>query len=378
MRQIQPALSTEQTASLAAQLARVYSPGAAFSWTIDSADEMFRYSVESVRGSVPCGALLYFLKGWQIFSAFEQVARWKFGDPARIAAVLDFASGWGRSTRFLREIVPSSRITVTDAVEDAMAVQSAMFGVRSEVTTASPASFSPSCRFDLVLAASFFSHLPESTFPAWLRRLADALTPEGVLMFSTHGLELLGGSHPAGERGFEFLAASESSHLNPEEYGTCYVDAAYVEATVRRELGAEYSLGSWRRGLAGHQDLYLLWRGNASVPAISRYPWGDVDRFDRGSTIELAGWCSDLTENGRGDLVELTVDAEVRASCTPTEIALATPGLNAGPECWTGRWALSVPRAGIGLDDVLALWARNSAGRQNLIGLGTLRQFAGD
>lgn len=339
---------------------------------------MFRYSVESVRGSVPCGALLYFLKGWQIFSAFEEVTRWKFGDPGRLAAVLDFASGWGRSTRFLREIVPSSRITVTDAVEDAMAVQSAMFGVTGQVTTASPASFSPSRRFDLVLASSFFSHLPESAFPSWLRRLADALTPDGVLMFSTHGLELIGRSSAAGERVFEFIAASESSHLNPEEYGTSYVTAAYVEATVRRELGAEYSLGSWRRGLAGHQDLYLLWKGTGPGPALSRFPWGDVDRFDRGSTIELAGWCSDLTQDGRVDLVELTVNAEVRASCTPTEIALATASLNAAPEGWTGRWAVPVSRAGIGLDDVLALWARNSAGRQNLIGLGTLRQFPGD
>ena len=337
---------------------------------------MFRYSVASAHGSVPCGALLYFLKGFQIFSAVEDVCRGAFGEPSRVGRILDVASGWGRSTRFLCEIVPPSQIVVTDAVEHAMAVQSALFGVESLVTTASPSSFAPDRRFDLIVASSFFSHLPERTFSDWLRRLTDALTPNGVLMFSTHELELLGESARGHESGFVFVAASESSHLNPEDYGTCYVDPLWVRSTVRRELGDELALGSWRRGLAAHQDLYLLRRGAIPQFSIASYPWGDVDRFDRDSTIELAGWCADLTPEGAVELVELTVESDTRASCVPKRLEGQSAGSESSAGEWTGRWALSVPAAGIGPDDVLAIWAKNSAGRQNLIGLGTLRQIA--
>ena len=108
--------------------------------------------------------------------------------------------------------------------------------------------------------------------------------------------------------------------MNPDDYGTCYVDPLWVRRTVRRELGDELSIGSWRRGLAAHQDLYLLRRGAIPQMSIACYPWGDVDRFDRDSTIELAGWCADLTPERAVEIVELTVESDAKASCVPTKL----------------------------------------------------------
>jgi hypothetical protein len=46
---------------------------------IDPDDDMYRYNLESLRGCRPCAAILYYSKGWQIFSTVREVAAWRFG-----------------------------------------------------------------------------------------------------------------------------------------------------------------------------------------------------------------------------------------------------------------------------------------------------------
>ncbi len=40
---------------------------------------------------------------------------------------------------------------------------------------------------DVIFAHSFFSHMPETTWARWLKALANALAPRGVLIFTTPG-----------------------------------------------------------------------------------------------------------------------------------------------------------------------------------------------
>jgi len=74
--------------------------------------------------------------------------------------------------------------------------QEETFGVRGTVSAANPAALPLDGPYDVVLACSFFSHLPAARFEAWLGRLRRLLSPGGVLIFSVHGMALL----PPGER----------------------------------------------------------------------------------------------------------------------------------------------------------------------------------
>src|SRR5262249_54868890 len=152
-----------------------------------------------------------------------------------------------------------------------------------------PEDFAPGRRFGLVVASSFFSHLPERTFTRWLERLWGCVEPGGALALSTHGRELFPESPRSGEGGLVFVAASESARLDPEEYGTSYVTEAFVREAVRAIGGGEARVAFAPRGLAGHQDLTVVWRGGPEPPRVTRFPWGDVDRFSWEPALELSG-----------------------------------------------------------------------------------------
>ena len=116
-------------------------------------------------------------------------------------------------------------------------------------------------------------------------------------------------------------------------------------------------------------NLAVVWRGAPSpAPGVTRFPWGDVDRFAWEPAVELAGWCADANPGGRVASVELVVEGSTRDR-SPAEPEGASQG------AWRGRWSLSAERSLVGADDVVGLWAKNAAGLENLIGLGTLRPF---
>ena len=50
-----------------------------------------------------------------------------------------------------------------------------------------PELFKSSGSFDLTIALSFFSHLPDESFARWLIELFATVKPGGILAFTTHG-----------------------------------------------------------------------------------------------------------------------------------------------------------------------------------------------
>jgi SAM-dependent methyltransferase len=157
---------------------------------IHPGDEMYGYGLDSLRGSYDAAAILYFEKGRQIADAFAAALAWRFaGRPP--AAVLDFAAGFGRSTRFLLDLLPGAEIWMSEIDPEAVAFHEEAFGIRGIVSSSDPAAFRAPRLFDAVLAASFFSHVPAERFEAWLSALWRSLAPGGLLVFSTHGPDLL-------------------------------------------------------------------------------------------------------------------------------------------------------------------------------------------
>ena len=140
---------------------------------IDPRDEMLAFLMEINQGDPDRALFLYFLSGLSIADTLGQLLLWRFGGWERVGSVLDFASGYGRVTRFLLRDLPPGKVWISDVYEGAVEFQSRRFGVHGLVSTLRPEDFSPAERFDAILVTSLFTHLREERFAGWLRRLEE-------------------------------------------------------------------------------------------------------------------------------------------------------------------------------------------------------------
>jgi SAM-dependent methyltransferase len=335
---------------------------AALSREIHPRDEMFRWNVAGVRGCEEAGAILYFEKGRQIADALEAALRWRFGAGGP-RTLLDFASGFGRATRFLVGRLPGSDIAVAEIDPDAVRFQERTFGVRGFVSTPTAEAFSPGAAFDAITAASFFSHLPARAFDEWLARLYRLLVPGGALVFSTHGPSLR--IDPADwTEGIVFDSKSETSRLDGDAYGTSWVTPEFVARAAARASEGEGSLAAAPLGLCGHQDLYVLAKP-PSIPAgpllVPEVPRGELESsaLPGGRALAVSGWA----EASPAPSVELLVGSTVRESSPAPD----------GP----GRrgWSFEIPIAGIDLDEVIRVVAVGASGVSRTVAIGTLRPY---
>lgn len=329
---------------------------------IHPADEMFSWNLQSLRGSREAAAVLYFSTGRQIADTVFAARRWRFAT-RDAGTLLDFASGFGRATRYLvREISPDA-VWICDVDKDAVAFCEAAFGVCGLVSTAGAEAFAPGRRFDTIAASSFFSHMPADRFEEWLARLYALLSPGGLLIFSVHGQTLLG--EPADwSAGIVFRGESETRRLDPENYGTSWVLPEFVRGAAARASGGEGLLHFEPFGLCGHQDLYLLAKPPSlpdAAPAIARVPRGELDAFEiRGHESLLAGG---FVESDSEVDVLFLVRNEIRQIC-PAEAGGARR-----------RWRFEVASRDIAPDDLLWIEARTRAGVSRILAMGTLRPF---
>jgi len=87
---------------------------------------------------------------------------------------------------------------------------------------------------------SLFTHLPVDDWRRWLKTLASAVRPGGLLLISVHNegiADHFGVSFD--EAGRFFQASSESPSLDPQRYGTTFTTRAVVEEAIRSVLGVD-------------------------------------------------------------------------------------------------------------------------------------------
>jgi SAM-dependent methyltransferase len=308
---------------------------------IDPADEMLGFLVGSQGGDRERALYAYFQSGASIAAAMAQVLRWRFGDPRRTGRLLDFASGYGRVTRFLVRLLQAERIWVADVYAGGVDFQRRRFGVHGIVSTTRPEDFPAAAAagpgtFDAILVTSLFTHLPEERFVAWLRMLMGLLAPGGVLAFSVHGAHVLPGGAELPASGLLFQEISESGSLSGAEYGSSWVSEEFVRGALGRALGGGApgagavagaappaaasgggSLLRLPRGLCNYQDLYVAVpeaRADFSGLGFRGEPYLFVERclMAGADRLELSGWAGVL---GSGSLaaVEALLDGEVLA-----------------------------------------------------------------
>jgi SAM-dependent methyltransferase len=301
-----------------------HSPGA-IDLGIDDRDEMLAFLVRAHGGDRDRALFQYFQSGESIARCLGQVLRWRFGDlgnagdPGCVHSLLDFASGYGRVTRFLVREVPPERVWVADVYAEGVRFQAERFGVHAMVSSIRPEDFACAERFDAILVTSLFTHLPEERFVAWLRVLLGLLNPGGLLAFSAHSPEVLppGAEMPAS--GILFEPTSESGSLDTSDYGSTWVTEGFVRSALERAMppgapGAPgASLHPLERALCNFQDLYLV-VPEPGVDFSSLAFQGEPQLFvehaelDAEGNLELEGWAA--VRNGTVREVEVWLDEE--------------------------------------------------------------------
>jgi SAM-dependent methyltransferase len=283
--------------------------------TIDDRDEMLGFLVDAHDGDREQALFRYFRSGASIADSLLQVLRWRFGSLGRITKLLDFASGYGRVTRFLVREVPPERIWAADVYAEGVRFQEKTFGAHGIVSTIRPEDFSCAERFDAILVTSLFTHLPTERFIAWLRALAGLLAPGGILAFSTHSPAVLPREVAMPESGIYFQATSESASLDKNDYGSTWVTADFVRTALDRAVSPQASLHRIERALCNFQDLYLV----AAEPDLDfrslSFQWEPQLFLDQarlsemGRKLELRGWTA--VHSGSVRAVEVMLDEDL-------------------------------------------------------------------
>ena len=173
---------------------------------------------------------------------------------------LDFGSGYGRVTRFLPFALGKDIEVFTSEVKsEAIAFNENELGFKGIHHGSQAESFPTDQHFDVIFAGSIFSHLPEKMLEEWLTKLAEVLSPNGLLLFTTHNTTL--DSSLAG-KDFHYTTNSEdavldmvSDHLSDtSEYGTTYIS----DRKITHLMGdLHLSFETKRKAFGNLQDLII-------------------------------------------------------------------------------------------------------------------------
>jgi len=264
-----------------------------------------------------------------------------------LGRMLEFACGYGRTTRFLVERMPAERIVSVDILAGGVEWVRGQFGVGGFVSCTDPSELVIEGKFDLIWVGSLFSHLPRGRFEQFLKLLYGALTPEGVLVFSTHGADKVP-SMEKDDSGFSFHRASESRSLALDEYGS-----TFVTAEVLREIGAACGvahLARVDRHLWTIQDVWVaspaeLVDFGENAPVVR----GDFLRVE--VTPEGHGWVGGFARipaaAGPIDELRLSLGGASYAALLDAGVVMESTSSGELERFWHHEWYLEGPLGGL-------------------------------
>ena len=277
-------------------------------------DEMLQHYLDLHGGDRDRALVLYFDSGRRIWETMAAVLRWRFGRLGADFRLLDFASGYGRVTRFAVLDLPPEQVWVADLYAGGVRFQEEAFGVLGLASHADPERFAAGGAFDAILVSSLFTHLPEATFGAWLGRLHGLLRPGGVLAFSVHGEDLVPPGRELPPAGLLFDRSSESGSLPTEQYGTAWVGEPFVRRAIA-EVAPGSSACRIPRGLANFQDLWIVVPEpgcDFSGLRLRAGPDGFVEHCSvAAGRLRMSGWVVDRVRRAAPRELRVSVGGEV-------------------------------------------------------------------
>lgn len=305
---------------------------------------MFTYTLGLGGRSRDTATIEYYQVGSHAAAVLDQILAWSGRRWEALDAMLDFAAGYGRVTRFLCTRMPAEKVWIGEILAPAVQFQHQTFGVHALLSQTDPDTVKLPRQYDLISVVSLFTHLPEATFSRWLSKLAHALAPGGILVITCHGPELFQRSFGRPLKGnFFFEADSESAVLDHNSYGRTYLHASYVEAQVKK-LGDVQLLAHVPFGLNGEHDVFVIGKGvrQPTQPCVLRpNPIGFIDGCDE---WRVGGWALDGAEHRPAKRVQVMLDDRVLGDA---ELGYERPDLAekfGGADSLRGGWLISFDR----------------------------------
>jgi SAM-dependent methyltransferase len=334
---------------------------------IDENDEMLRFELRLNKGDRLRAVIGYYTIGSRIFDTIKHVGNWHFNGLENVGSFLDFAGGYGRSTRFLSRELALKRIWTCDIYPKAVAFQKRHYGVNGIVSVPDPKKFPTKRKFDFIFASSFFSHMPETTFGRWMETLYGLLTERGILVFSTHDISLRPPSKRVPETGILFMAKSESQALDHNQYGSTYVSEDFVSRVVDRVTAGRGHLHRINRGLNRFQDLYIvakhLHRDFAALNLVHD-PAGYLDTFQHtgAGEVYLSGWAADFNAGGSIEKVQVLSNGRLIATTVPRQDRADVAAYFQVPSIVRSGWSIHLSSDECGHDSIIEVKCVNNNG----------------
>lgn len=237
------------------QHAERYSHWMRFNCRIHPDDDIFRFIAGSPGSYNPVRD--YLSDGWRTLSELMALLEEVDQPLIHCRSLLEFACGHGRFTRHLAKLMPG-RITCSDVLPDAVDFVREQFEVDAFCSDMQPEQVRFPKRYEVVFVLSLFTHLPVEVWQRWLRALAAAVQPGGLLVLSVHNEQAAAEfGVQFDDSGIFFQASSESRALEGAQYGTTLTTRAVVEREIGQALGRPISLYRERAFWVG-QDAVIV------------------------------------------------------------------------------------------------------------------------
>lgn len=235
---------------------RRYSAWMRINCVIDPRDDIFKFIGTGPYSHNPIRD--YLADGWRTLSELMLVMD-KLDQPLpRVSSFLEFASGYGRFTRHLVKVLPG-RVACSDVMPGSMEFAREQFGVEAFYSSFEPEAIAFPRRYEVVFVLSLLTHLPIEVWGRWLKVLAGAVEPGGVLIFTMHNEDVLRDQLGVtfDESGYSFLPSSESPSLKANQYGTSLATAKVVAEQIRLALGKDPELWEQCAFWVGHDAIAI-------------------------------------------------------------------------------------------------------------------------
>lgn len=182
---------------------------------------------------------------------------------------LEVGCGYGRIVRELGDRLPTSRVYISDVIDEAARFTAAEFGA-TQMPLVEAAGPEFRGRFDLVYLLSVYTHLRRDLVQANLRAVSDVLGAGGVAVFTIHGL---GSAQTAERYGHYWL--DKSAVLDGlaregyfyarypyyyDEYGVTWFTEEGVRSLVAETAPELEFLAYLPMALDEHQDVFVYRR----------------------------------------------------------------------------------------------------------------------
>jgi SAM-dependent methyltransferase len=183
--------------------------------------------------------------------------------------ILDFGSGCGRVTRWLRAAWPTSRITAAERTSDQTDCCAALFGAVPWLTTGEVGAGEAPGRYDLIWAGSVLTHLPMPHSVALLQAFLRWIRPGGLIVATTHGRRALHNVETGHIRyiepeawtgiveGYRQTGYGYADYVGQTNYGISVTSIDWIARNVRRAPDSRLLVlaeAAWDN----HQDVFAL------------------------------------------------------------------------------------------------------------------------